>query len=150
MRTHPSELYRSLPRAWLSSSKAEETGDENQRRARESARPDGDHAQHGADHRSASGVVDDVCVLTGGLVMDMRLATEACNDPTRDAVRQMNAEQFAQLGLQQVAYLTSGESVGGRAVAIHAANGHLLAVVDDIDDAVQIICQNDLMLVRVH
>ena len=75
----------------------------------------------------------------------------AGTDPTLEAVRHMNAEQLAQLGLQHVAYLTCGDLFeGGRAYAIHAADGHLLALVDDIDDAVEIVCQNDLVLVRVH
>ena len=73
------------------------------------------------------------------------------DDIALDAIRHMDAEQLAELGLQHVAYLTSGDRVeGGWTYAIHAANGHLLAVVDDIDEAVDLVRQNDLMLVRVH
>ena len=82
----------------------------------------------------------------------MQFATGAYSERTVNAVRQMNAEQLAELGLQQVAYLTTTDDrVDGRwTYAIHAANGELLAVVDDVADAVDVVCQYDLMLVCVH
>lgn len=61
-------------------------------------------------------------------------------------VRQLSDVQFRSLGLQQVAYMRPATMDDGEeGCAIYAADGSLLAVVEDMETAWGAIMQNDMV-----
>mgnify|MGYP004711909853 FL=1 len=61
-------------------------------------------------------------------------------------VRQLSDVQFRSLGLQQVAYMRPVTTEDGEeGCAIYAADGSLLAVVEDMETAWGAIMQNDMV-----
>ena len=61
-------------------------------------------------------------------------------------VRQLSDVQFRSLGLQQVAYMRPATMEDGdEGCAIYAADGSLLAVVEDMETAWGAIKQNDMV-----
>ncbi|MFT8367712.1 hypothetical protein [Acetobacter papayae] len=61
-------------------------------------------------------------------------------------VRQLSDVQFRSLGLQQVAYMRPATTEDGEeGCAIYAADGSLLAVVEDMETAWGAIMQNDMV-----
>ncbi|MBO1327000.1 hypothetical protein OQ496_02830 [Acetobacter suratthaniensis] len=61
-------------------------------------------------------------------------------------VRQLSDVQFRSLGLQQVAYMRPATMEDGdEGCAIYAADGSLLAVVEDMETAWGAIMQNDMV-----
>ncbi len=68
---------------------------------------------------------------------------------TADA-RHMTTMQLRRLGMCSVVYLRSGLIDGQVAYAIHGADGAAMAVVEDIDLAVELVCESGLAFVAVH
>lgn len=62
----------------------------------------------------------------------------------------LTSAEFADLGVSHVAFVRPIEVEGRRAFRIHAADGRLIAIVDQHDDAVAAIRQQDMELVSVH
>jgi hypothetical protein len=69
--------------------------------------------------------------------------------PLVDA-RQMTPAQLRQLGVARLVYLRSGILDGQMAFAIHAADGTAIAVVEDIDLAVELVSEQGMFFVAVH
>ncbi len=65
-------------------------------------------------------------------------------------VAQMSATEFAELGLEDVAYIKMTEVDGTTAYAIHTADGTPVAVIDNRDVAFATVIQNNLQPVSVH
>jgi hypothetical protein len=64
--------------------------------------------------------------------------------------RRMTRAQLRRLGVSQLAYLRSGLRNGEPAFAIHAADGTAMAVVEDIDLAVELVSEQGMIFVAVH
>ncbi len=64
--------------------------------------------------------------------------------------RQMTRAQLRGLGVPRLVYLRCGTVDGGAAYAIHAADGTALAVVDDIEVAMELALENNMTFVPVH
>jgi hypothetical protein len=65
-------------------------------------------------------------------------------------IRQISAEQLAQLGVSQVAYVKPVFLNGARAFAIHAADGSPMAVAGNQELAVAAILQHEMAAALVH
>ena len=68
-----------------------------------------------------------------------------CADP-----RQMTRGELLRLGLPRLAYLRCGMIDGQPAYALHAADGTAMAVVEDIEVAIDIASEKDMLFVSVH
>jgi hypothetical protein len=64
--------------------------------------------------------------------------------------RLMTAAELRQLGVSRLVYLTVGMADGQTSFAIHGADGVALAVVDDIDLAVELVSAHGMNFVAVH
>jgi hypothetical protein len=64
--------------------------------------------------------------------------------------RRMTTVQLRQLGVPTLVYLRSGLLNGELAYAIHAADGTTIAVVEDIDVAVELVSERGMAFVAVH
>ncbi|MDA0702220.1 MAG: DUF1150 family protein [Proteobacteria bacterium] len=67
-----------------------------------------------------------------------------------EAFKSLTVEQFAVLGMQNVAYVKDVEIEGQAAFAIHSADGNTVAVLADREVAFAAVRQNDLEPVSVH
>ena len=65
-------------------------------------------------------------------------------------VRRMTRAQLRQLGLSRLVYLRAGTMDGQEAFAIHAADGAALAIVEDIELAVELVSEQGMIFVAVH
>ena len=65
-------------------------------------------------------------------------------------LRHMSAEQLAQLGIQQIAYVKPVVVNGSACFAIHAADGTPLAIARDLDVAIAAIVQHEMIPARLH
>jgi hypothetical protein len=65
-------------------------------------------------------------------------------------IRHLSGEQFAQLGVAQVAYIKPVVVNGMKGFAIHAADGTAMAVTGDLEVAVAAIRQHEMHPVSVH
>ncbi len=65
-------------------------------------------------------------------------------------IRHLSAEQLAQLGLQQIAYVKPVVANGSQCFAIHAADGTPMALADSRDVAVAAIMQHEMVPAQVH
>ena len=65
-------------------------------------------------------------------------------------IRHLSAEQLAQLGLQQIAYVKPVVANGSQCFAIHAADGTPMALADTRDVAVAAIMQHEMVPAQVH
>jgi hypothetical protein len=84
-------------------------------------------------------------------VMDKPGETIGCDvDPTAEDVRHMSSAQLRRLGVPSVVYLRSGTLNGEVAYAIHAADGTPMAVVEDVDTAVELVCEHGMAFAAVH
>jgi hypothetical protein len=63
---------------------------------------------------------------------------------------QMSSQDFAALGMQDIAYLKSVVRDGVARVAIHAADGTELAVAESAEIAAVLVRQHDLELLSTH
>lgn len=68
-----------------------------------------------------------------------------CADP-----RQMTRSELLRLGLPRLAYLRCGTIDGQPAYALHAADGTAMAVVEDIEVAIDLASEKNMLFVSVH
>jgi hypothetical protein len=64
--------------------------------------------------------------------------------------RHMTAAELRRLGLPRLVYLRCGTVDGQPAFAIHAADGTEMAVVEDVDLAIELVSESDMTFVAVH
>jgi hypothetical protein len=64
--------------------------------------------------------------------------------------RQMTLGQLRRLGVPRLVYLRCGKIDGQMTFALHAADGTAIAVVEDIDLALEMVAANNMMFVSVH
>lgn len=64
--------------------------------------------------------------------------------------RHMTTAELRHLGVPLVVYLRAGMLNGEMAYAIHAADGTPIAVVEDVDAAVALVCEHGMAFVAVH
>ncbi len=65
-------------------------------------------------------------------------------------IRHISAEQLAQLGMQQIAYVKPVVVNGTAAFAIHAADGTPMAIAAGLDVAFAAIVQHEMVPAQVH
>ena len=65
-------------------------------------------------------------------------------------IRQISAEQLAELGVARIAYVKPVEFNGSQGFAIHAANGAPMALAADRDVAIALIMQHEMAPALVH
>jgi len=65
-------------------------------------------------------------------------------------VRQITPAQLRELGIAQLVYLRQGTVDGETAYAIHAADGSAVAVVDNIEVAIEVVAEHGLTFATVH
>lgn len=65
-------------------------------------------------------------------------------------VRGMTQSQLRRLGVPGMVYLREGTADGERAYAIYAADGTAVAVVDDVQLAIELVTEQGLTFVPVH
>jgi hypothetical protein len=65
-------------------------------------------------------------------------------------LRRMTRAELRQLGLPRLVYLRCGTVDGQPAFAIHAADGTAMAVVEDVEVAIELASANDMTFVAVH
>ena len=66
------------------------------------------------------------------------------------ALRQTTVEQLLQLGTRQVVYLRAGMRDGKLGFMLYGADGLPLALVDDVETAVEMVVENGLSFATVH
>ena len=64
--------------------------------------------------------------------------------------RQMTLAQLRRLGVPRLVYLRCGTVDGQAAFAVHAADGTPIAVVEDIEIAMELAFENNMVFVAVH
>jgi hypothetical protein len=65
-------------------------------------------------------------------------------------LRTMTLGQLRRLGVPRLVYLRCGKVDGQMAFALHAADGTAIAVVEDIDLALEMVAANNMTFVSVH
>ena len=65
-------------------------------------------------------------------------------------VRHITPGQLRQLGVARLVYLRQGTINGETAYAIHAADGSQVAIVEDIDVAIELVAEHGLMFATIH
>jgi hypothetical protein len=65
-------------------------------------------------------------------------------------IRHISAEQLAQLGMQQIAYVKPVVVDGAACFAIHAADGTPMAIAGGLDVAFAAIMQHEMVPAQVH
>jgi hypothetical protein len=82
---------------------------------------------------------------------DESIDTIACEDAVWIAdPRQMTRAQLRRLGMPRMVYLRCGTVDGQAAFAVHAADGTALAVVEDVETAIELATENHMVFVAVH
>ena len=66
------------------------------------------------------------------------------------ALRQMTADQLLDFGTRQLAYLRTGMCDGERLFVLYRADGMPLAIVGDVETAVEVAAEHALEFVAVH
>lgn len=79
----------------------------------------------------------------------MQATTEERGEFVAD-VRHMTTGQLRELGVSSVVYLRAGTMDGQPAYAIHAADGTAMALVEDIELAVDLVAERGMAFVTVH
>ena len=64
--------------------------------------------------------------------------------------RHMTLGQLRRLGVPRLVYLRCGRIDGQMAFAMHAADGTAIAVVEEIDIALELVAANNMTFVSVH
>jgi hypothetical protein len=77
-------------------------------------------------------------------------ATEQLGAPRDFDIRQISAEQLAELGVSRIAYVKPVEVNGTQGFAIHAANGAPMALTAERDVAIALIAQHEMVPALVH
>ncbi len=65
-------------------------------------------------------------------------------------LRLMTRNDLLQLGVPRLVYLRCGTIDGHPAYAIHAADGTAMAVVEDVEVAIELASEHDMTFVAVH
>ena len=65
-------------------------------------------------------------------------------------VRHITPAQLRRLGVARLVYLRRGTVNGETAYAIHAADGSKVAIVEDVDVAVELVAEHGLIFATVH
>jgi hypothetical protein len=65
-------------------------------------------------------------------------------------VRQMTAAELRRLGVPSLVYLRQGTMDGQIAYAIHAADGSEVAIVEDVQVAIELAMEHGLSIATVH
>jgi hypothetical protein len=65
-------------------------------------------------------------------------------------VRHITPARLRQLGVARLVYLRQGTVNGETAYAIHAADGSQVAIVEDVDVAVELVAEHGLIFATVH
>ncbi|UUX51753.1 DUF1150 domain-containing protein [Nisaea acidiphila] len=65
-------------------------------------------------------------------------------------VRRMSAQDFAALGMFDIAFVKPVMSSGGATYEIHTADGQLVADAPSWDEAVLLIQENEMQAARIH
>lgn len=65
-------------------------------------------------------------------------------------IRHLSSDQFARLGVQQIAYVKPVMMNGLMAYAIHAADGTPMAVADNREVAIAAVHQHEMLVSLVH
>jgi hypothetical protein len=65
-------------------------------------------------------------------------------------LRHISAEQLAQFGIQQIAYVKPVVVDGSACFAVHAADGTPLAIAGGLDVAIAAIVQHEMVPVQLH
>ena len=65
-------------------------------------------------------------------------------------VRHITPGQLRRLGVARMVYLRRGTINGEVAYAIHAADGSEVAIVEDVDVAVELVAEHGLIFATVH
>ncbi len=82
---------------------------------------------------------------------DESVDTVSHEDAARSAdPRQMTRAQLRRLGVPRLVYLRCGTVDGQPAYAVHAADGTPIAVVEDIEVAMELAFENNMVFVAVH
>lgn len=76
--------------------------------------------------------------------------TATAGKPELADIRNLSALEFARLGVSQIAYIKPVMVEGGRAFAIHGADGAPLAVTQDRDLALAAIVQHEMVPISLH
>lgn len=71
-------------------------------------------------------------------------------EPVVSDIRKLTAEQLAQLGVSQIAYVKPVMINGTMGYAIHAANGLPMGLAEDRDVAIAAVLQHEMIPVPVH
>ncbi len=71
-------------------------------------------------------------------------------EPVVADIRKLTADQLAQLGVSQIAYLKPVVINGTTGYAIHAANGLPMGLAEDRDVAIAAVLQHEMVPVPVH
>jgi hypothetical protein len=85
----------------------------------------------------------------------MNTSTDSGSDEQTPAavimdIRHISAEQLAQLGMQQIAYVKPVVLNGEQGFAIHAADGTPMAVAGNREVAIAAIMQHEMVPAQVH
>ena len=84
-------------------------------------------------------------------VSDGPFETVSHDDDARIAdPRRMTRAQLRRLGVPRLVYLRCGTVDGEEAFAVHAADGTAIAVVEDIEVALELAMESNLTFVAVH
>jgi hypothetical protein len=67
-----------------------------------------------------------------------------------DDPRRMTRSQLRRLGVPRIVYLRYGTVDGETAYAIHAADGTAMAVVEDLEVALELASESNMIFVSVH
>ena len=67
-----------------------------------------------------------------------------------DNPRHMTRSELLRLGMPRLVYLRCGTVDGQTAYAIHAADGTAMAVVEDVEIAIELAAAHDMTFVAVH
>ena len=65
-------------------------------------------------------------------------------------IRHITPAQLRELGIAQLVYLRQGVVDGETAYAIHAADGSAVAVVEDVEVAIELVAEHGLIFATVH
>ncbi len=71
-------------------------------------------------------------------------------DTERTDPRHMTRAQLRRLGVPRLVYLRCGMVDGQKAFAVHAADGTAIAVVEDLELAMELVFENNMTFVAVH
>jgi len=80
----------------------------------------------------------------------MNKLTEQITNHAPIDIRHLSDKEFAELGVEQVAYVKDVEVDGKHLFAIHAANGTPMALADGREVAVAAILQHEMQPALVH